>query len=164
MPRFSLVCLLVVACGAPEPAPAPPSPPEPAPPVAAPRRFGELMAEVGHRFERVGRAGQAGQWELAAYDLTELEEVFEGDVPSAVVPEDVPADVHALSQTFAESSLPPLAQAVASRDAAAFSLAFAATGAACNECHATADHGFILIPTEPGLSVPMILPAPAPTE
>lgn len=154
--RCAVGVVLLVACSAPSPAPAPPV----IEPVEAPRRFGELMAEVGQRFERIGEAGAASQWELAAYDLTELDEIFEGDVPTSRVPEDVPADVHALAASFADTALPPLEQAVASRDAAAFTRAFASTGEACNACHASSDHAFIRIPTVPGMPVPIIGPSP----
>ena len=49
-----------------------------------PRGFGELMPEVGRHFERAGRAASAHRWELAQYDIDELQEIFEQDVPSAV--------------------------------------------------------------------------------
>lgn len=118
------------------------------------------MAEVGRRFERVGRAGQAGNWDLVDYDLHELEEAFEDDVPTAAVPHDVPVDVRPLASAFATGALVELRRGAATRDAAGFAAAFGAAAAACNGCHEAAAHGFIVVPTNPGDAVPVIEFAP----
>lgn len=149
MPRFatSWLCLalLTAACaGCCRTSP---------PPIT---RFGDLMAEVGRRFERAGRAANAGRWELVAYDVGELGELFGDDLPHAAPPDNVHVDVRALAATFARERLPALAQAAAHRDAAQFAQAFSATAAACNACHTAAAHGFIVVPSVPGMAVPLL--------
>jgi hypothetical protein len=59
---------------------------------SAPKRYGDIMAEVGRRFERAGQAVVAGRWEMAGYDIGEIGELFEDDIPVAVIPEDVKVD------------------------------------------------------------------------
>ncbi|MGZ3420435.1 MAG: hypothetical protein ACXVEE_21340 [Polyangiales bacterium] len=122
------------------------------------RRFGEAMTEVGHRFERVGRAAQASQWDLVDYDLGEIDEVFTQDLPHARTPEDVHIDLHVPSAAFARSQLPPLHDAAAHRDRAAFEAAFAGAAAACNACHQSAGKPFIVVPSRIGDAVPQIGP------
>jgi hypothetical protein len=131
----------------------------PAPAVAAPKHFGDIMAEVGRRFERIGRAAKVGRWDLAAYDLGEIEEVF-ADIPHAIMPDDVHVDLRPLAADFASKGPPDLKQAIASHDPAAFQAAFARTAARCNACHETAGRAFIQVPTEMGAAVPR-LDAPA---
>lgn len=119
-----------------------------------------MMTEVGRRFERIGRAGAAGNWDLAAYDADELDEVFEEDFPRAIAP---PA-VHATGTTFGDSQLHALHDAIDGHDDATFRRVFAETAAQCNACHELGERGMIRVPTEPGQSVPVIEPviAPAP--
>lgn len=148
-----LLAVNIAGCTSPPPelvsAPSPSS-------AEPPRRFGELMSEVGRRFERAGRAGRAESWELADYDLHELEEAFEDDVPTARVPSDVPFDVLPIAAAFADGPLVELRRAARAHDASAFSSAFAAAASACNACHQAAAHGFIVVPMRPGDAVPVI--------
>ena len=141
-------------------------PSEPAPELprsAGPEgpRYGALMAEIGPRFERAGRAAGAGAWELADYDLHELEELFEDDAPGASAPADVTTDLPGGMADFARGPLAELRRAAASHDGAAFASAYAAAAGACNACHRDAGRGFLLIPTVQGEEVPAIAP-PAP--
>lgn len=115
------------------------------------------MTEVGRRFERIGRAGAAGNWDLAGYDADELDEVFEEDFPRALAP----AAVHAMGTTFGETQLGALHAAIDSHDDATFRRVFAETAAQCNACHVLGERGMIHVPTEPGQSVPVIELAPA---
>ncbi len=114
------------------------------------------MAEVGRRFERSGRAVLADRWELAAYDLGEISEVFNGDLPTAQMPEDVHLDIHPMARAFAMASLPALSHAVESRDHAGFDRAFVLAAAACNGCHTAAGKPFIEVPSAPGAEVPSV--------
>lgn len=114
------------------------------------------MTEVGHRFERVGRAALASQWELVDYDLGEIDEVFREDLAHARTPGDVHIDLHQPSNAFALAQLPPLRDAATRRDRAAFEAAFAAAAATCNACHRAAGKPFIVVPTRLGEAVPQI--------
>lgn len=142
---------LMASCSSP-----PPSTTPSAPSAEPPQRFGQLMSEVGHRFERLGMAGRAGAWELAAYDVHELEEVFEEDMPHARPPAEVTIDLVPLAAAFASTPLPELSRAIEGHDTARFETAFASTATACNACHQATGHGFIVVPTTPGEAVPVI--------
>lgn len=161
-----ILLLLGTACSGPAPGGVPPTAPPPSvppPPATAsepPRRFGELMDEVGRRFERAGRAARARSWELAAYDLHEIEEVFEDDLPTARVPHEITADVRSIGAAFAAGPLEELRDAARAEDEARFAAAFAAAADACNVCHEAAEHAFILVPDVPGAAVPVIDDAP----
>jgi len=124
------------------------------------RHFGDVMSEVGRRFERAGRAAKAGRWELARYDLDELDEIFEDDVPHAATPPDVHADLQGLAHAFAVAHPPALRRAAAAHDGAAFEAAFRDAATACNACHAAAHRAFVEVPTTWGEPVPVVTPAP----
>src|SRR5512146_1040411 len=68
----------------------------PSPPA---RHFGDLMTQVGRRFELLGRAMAASRWELADFELGELRETFD-DLPAAEIPKDVKADLPQLASGF----------------------------------------------------------------
>ena len=121
-------------------------------------RFGPLMLQVGHRLELSGRAARAGRWELAAYEVHELTEVYEGPLLEAPAP----PEVHARIEPFIESCLEPLEQAARAHDMARFEREFATTTIGCNACHATANVPFIEIPSELGVEVPRMTPVEAP--
>jgi len=125
---------------------------------AAPRvGLGEVMVQVGRRFEVVGRATVAKRFELAEFEVGELEELFEGDVPRAELPKEGPtAHIPMMARAFLKTNLPQLKKAAASHDPKTFELAFQQTAAACNSCHQASAKGFIEIPSVPGRGVPVI--------
>ncbi len=146
-----LFSLSLAACRPdPLPVPAPVAPPMPA------KRFGELMTEVGRRFERVGRAASAERWRLVSYDLAELQELFDDDLTDAVLPPDAPRNLQAMARSFATSQLPVLAKAATGTDKAAFAQAFSQVATACNACHAASARGFLVVPSGPGAAVPSL--------
>jgi hypothetical protein len=139
-------------------APAPPSSAAP----AARQSLGNVMAEVARRFEIAGRAANANRYELAEFEVGELEELFESDVPNAELPKEGPtAHIPAVAKAFLQTNAPELKKAAASRDRAAFALAFQHTAAACNACHKASDKAFLQVPSEPGKTVPDLDPLPA---
>lgn len=144
---------------------APTPPPTTAVPAPAGKHFGDLMFEVGRRFERAGRAVEAGRWALADYDVGEIEEVFGQDVPTAIMPEDVHVDLLPIAREFANSVPASLHKAIASHDKAAFEAAFASASERCNSCHEEAGKQFIQVPSKIGVPVPRldpVTPAPIP--
>src|SRR4051812_35149488 len=82
----SFACLAVCACSNPTP-------------TAAPPHLGDLMTQVGRRFELLGRAALAKRWELAEFELGELRETFD-DLPTAEIPADVHANIPQLVKVF----------------------------------------------------------------
>jgi hypothetical protein len=122
-------------------------------------RYGALMAEVGSRFERLGRAFEAGRYELAEFERGEMAEVFEEDLPRAEPPrENTGVDLDGVADAFRQTSLPELEAALVSRNRAAFRQAYARAAETCNGCHRSSGHGFVEIPTVPGQAVPRLDP------
>jgi hypothetical protein len=116
------------------------------------------MAEIGRRFELAGRAAEAGRFELARFEIGELDEVFDDDLPRAELPREGAegVDLRALARTFAETHVKALERAAASRDARAFAEAWRRAATDCNGCHAATKHGFLEVPLAPGASVPAL--------
>jgi cytochrome c556 len=131
----------------------------------APRvTYGAAMADVARRFEVLGRATKGGRYELASYELGEIQETFEGTLPHAAPPrEGHPEVLPKLAKAFLDAAVPDLRRALASHDRAAATAAFARTAAECNACHSASGHAFVEVPSVLGRSVPETEPqAPAP--
>ena len=142
---FAVAALVAVSC---------------APPPVKPR-YGEVMAEIGRRFERSGRAATAGRFELAAFEVGELGELATGELPRAALPREGPTEaLGALTQAFVSKALPPLAAAAKAKSAPAFAEAFKGAAEQCNACHAAAAKAFIEVPLAPGGEVPLLTPVP----
>lgn len=117
------------------------------------------MADVGRRFELLGRAAAAGRLELADYELGEMGEQFVEALPLAALPrEGHPEVLPALGTAFLQTAVPDLREALASHDLARVNAAFERTAQACNGCHLASGHGFIEVPTVPGRGVPVTEP------
>ncbi len=120
-----------------------------------PERYGPVMVSVGRRFEMLGRAVAAPNWELAAYALHELDEDLE-ELPEATPPEGTPADLAPLARAYPEGHLRGLERAVEARDAAAARRGFAEAAEGCNGCHRAAGRAYLAVPSAPGEAVPAI--------
>ena len=119
--------------------------------------LGSVMAQVGRRFELAGRAMVANRFELAEFEVGELGELFENDVPRAKLPKEGPTgQIRPMAKAFLDSVPPALTKAAGSKDKAKFATAFAGAAAQCNTCHAAAAKGFIQVPTVPGKEVPVM--------
>lgn len=117
--------------------------------------YGAAMADVGRRFELLGRAAASGRHALARYELDEIGEVFDETLPSASPPKEGDASaLGASARKFAEHDVPALRAALDARDATAFEREFARVAESCNACHRSSGHGFIEVPTAAGRSVP----------
>jgi hypothetical protein len=140
----------------------PPAPPE-ATANAARMELGTVMVGIARRFELAGRAVKANRFELAEFEVGEIEETFEADVPNAELPKEGPtAHIPAMAKSFLLANAPELKKAAAAKDRAAFAAAFQHAAAVCNACHQAAAKGFIQVPSEPGQPVPDLGPMPAP--
>ena len=123
--------------------------------------LGEVMSQVGHRFELAGRAAKANRFEMAAYEVGELEELFETDVPRAALPKEGPtAQIPSMAKAFLETVPPDMSRAAASQDPAVFGAAFQRAAAMCNACHQASAKAFIQVPAIPGHAVPDLDPLP----
>jgi hypothetical protein len=124
-------------------------------------RYGALMVEVGQRYELMGKAAKAKRYELAAFELHELEEVFEEDLPRARPPkESAGANLASLAEVFVQNQLPALKKAIESKDPKAIATAYSQASASCNACHQASTHKFVEIAAELGADVPRLDPLP----
>jgi len=124
-------------------------------------RYGALMAEVGLRFERLGRAAVARRFDLAEFERGEIEEVFEEDLPKAEPPrESAGVNLAGVADAFRQTNLPDLKSALEAKDTAALGAAYSRAAETCNGCHRASGHAFIEIPGVPGRPVPRLDPIP----
>jgi cytochrome c553 len=98
--------------------------------------LGTVMIEYGYRFGNVWTAAEAGNWDLAAYQLkeqTEIQEVGEATRPGKAE----------LLKNFEHTYLDPLAKAIKDQDKAAFEKEYKAAVEGCNACHAGTGHPYV---------------------
>src|SRR5271154_1811941 len=106
--------------------------------------LGELMtAFVQPRHIKLGLAGEAQNWDYAAYELGELRETFE-DVGKLVPKHGTLAIAPAIASTVTPA-MAALDAAIKAKDPAAFTKAYADLTESCNACHRSADHPMIVI-------------------
>jgi hypothetical protein len=127
-------------------------------------RYGAVMAEVGRRWELAGRAAVANRFELAAFEIGEIEELFAEELARAELPKEGPsAQLPALASAWVNTHPPALEKAADRRDGAAFAAEFERASRTCNVCHEASAHGFLEVPTVAGKGVPNLDPLPAPS-
>ena len=123
---------------APAPTPAPPS-------VYAPG-LGDLMtAYVQPHHIKLWFAGISGNWKLAAYEASELDETFDDVVSYQGNWHDLP--IGSLVQTLIRPQLKRVSAAIEAKDVALFKTAYGNLNDSCNRCHSSAQHDFIDIVT-----------------
>ena len=136
-----------------QPASAPPehSPKEDRPSSYLPG-LGEFMGRIQVDHAKLWLAGEARNWELAGYQLSELKEVF-SDVQD-LVPRYYNIPVGDMIDAIITGTITELEGAIAVRDFNKFSGSFDSLTAACNSCHQAANRGFIVIrrPTQSNFS------------
>ncbi len=98
--------------------------------------FGAVMHEYAQRFWALYYAVEAGNWELAVYELHEQLEAQE--MGEALRPK-----LAGALKTFEKSSLAPLQKAIEEKNLSAFKKAYADATRACNACHKSTGHGYI---------------------
>jgi hypothetical protein len=158
MHRSIVFTLLLLACSKPDAMVVSTSAPDATAPAKG-EGLGTVMAQVGRRFELAGRAERSDRFELAAFEVGELEELFDGDVPNAEMPKEGPTShIPKMAAAFRSTNLTELDHAASTKDAAAFERAFAHAAEACNACHRASEKAFIEVPTETGKPVPNVDP------
>ena len=106
--------------------------------------LGELMtALVQPRHIKLGLAGQAQNWDYAAYELGELREAFD-DISKLVPKHGNLAIPPAILSTVAPA-MEALAAAIKAKDQGAYNTAYGALTTACNACHQSAGHPMLVI-------------------
>jgi len=125
-----------------------PSPPATANAAASPAPepfvpgLGEIMSLQQMRHTKLWLAGQARNWELAAYELDELGEGFDDVVRLHPTHKDSPVAPKDAIPKMVPAPLDELRKAVEKRDAAAFTAAYDQLTEACNGCHVATNFAF----------------------
>ncbi|CCD88155.1 conserved protein of unknown function [Bradyrhizobium sp. ORS 285] len=106
-------------------------------------RLGDIMNLVQVRHAKLWFAGQAKNWDLAAYELVQLKQSL---ADAAGFYSGLPVDnVTTLSQPIQSIS-----DAITAKDGKRFASAVTELTSGCNACHATMERGYVAIriPTE----------------
>ena len=117
--------------------------------------LGDLMTTlVQPHHIKLGLAGAALNWPLAAYELDELQETF--DTVGKLIPKHGNLDIAPAIAATVKPPMDALDAAIKTKDSAAFTKSYADLTASCNACHQSADHPMIVIqvPTVSGTAFP----------
>jgi hypothetical protein len=106
-------------------------------------RLGEIMGATQIRHAKLWFAGQAGNWDLARYELGEIREGLNDAARFDPVFKGIP--VASLLMKFSDQPLEDVGIAIESRDSTKFRESFDKLTDACNACHKEAGRGFIVI-------------------
>jgi hypothetical protein len=149
---LTVAVLLAVACGrapapvppAPSPSPVPTSPP---PPAVAPYvpDLGAMMGMQQMRHVKLGLAGDAGNWKLAAYELGELKDGFDEIVQYHKTHKESPVPIDEAVETIMKEPMSELAKAIEKKDKAEFRKTYDTVTDGCNACHQATNYGFLVI-------------------
>jgi len=142
--RSVFVCMLVTvssllgaACGRPASV---------ASSAAVPEAFvpglGEMMSLQQMSHVKLWFAGQADNWDLAAYEIDELGEGFDDVVKFHPTHKDSPVAPKDAIPRMVTEPLKDLRAAIDKKDSRAFEQAYDALTASCNNCHQATNFGF----------------------
>jgi hypothetical protein len=126
--------------------------------------LGEIMSLQQMRHSKLWFAGNARNWDLAGYEFDELKEGFE-DV-AKLFPTVNEVSLAPVVNGINDKELPDLGKAIEAHDFGKFSSGFDRLTAACNGCHQTTRHPFIVIqrPTTLSYSNQSFAPTAAPAK
>ena len=137
-----LLALLSSACRQPSPAPATLS--NAAAEAYAPG-LGEIMTLQQMRHTKLWLAGEAGNWDLAAYEIKELVEGFDDVVKFHPTHEESPVAPKDAIPRMMTVPLMELGAAVDKKDTKGFEQAYDTLTNACNDCHQATNFGFNVV-------------------
>jgi hypothetical protein len=107
--------------------------------------LGEIMSLTQMRHLKLWFAGQAENWDLAAYETDELAEGFADVVRFHPTHKGSPAPLSQLVPEFTAGPIEALRSAIEHRDLAGFTTAYDSLTQACNGCHRAAEFSFNVI-------------------
>lgn len=115
-------------------------------------RLSEIMLFQQIRHAKLWFAGRARNWKLAAFAVEELKEGFEAIEKHFPMLDDIP--LKPMAKSVMEKELEDLEKSIAAEDRKRFVRDFDGLTAACNACHQSARHGFVVIkrPAAPPLT------------
>ena len=109
--------------------------------------LGEMMSLQQMRHVKLWFAGQAENWDLAAYELDELGEGFDDIVKFHPTHKDSPVAPSDAIPRMVTEPLQALRAAVDSKDAHAFGRAYDSLTTSCNNCHQATNFAFNSVQT-----------------
>ena len=104
--------------------------------------FGEIMSLQQMRHTKLWFAGQAGNWDLASYELDELGEGFDDVVKYYPTHKESPVSPKDVIPKMATLALDALKAAVDKKDRTAFERAYDQLTTGCNTCHQAMNFAF----------------------
>lgn len=107
--------------------------------------LGELMTLQQMRHTKLWLAGEARNWDLAAYEIKELGEGFDDIVEYHPTHEESPVAPKDAIPRMVTAPVADLRAVVTKKDAPAFAPAFDALTNACNDCHKATNFGFNVV-------------------
>ena len=109
-----------------------------------PPELGRQMLELQIRHDRLWWAGDAGNWNLAYYMVSELGEALRGiEQTNGDAAELQPEKLSEVMPSIMNPAIRTVQQALEKKDTAAFAKAFDQLSASCNACHAVAGVEFL---------------------
>ncbi len=123
--------------------------------------LGEIMTLNQMRHTKLWLAGEARNWDLAAYELDELKEGFDDAAKYHPTHKNVPLPIPGLIDRIMKVPLADLGKAIQARDPKAFETAYDSLTAGCNSCHQAANFGFNVVQRPAGNPFPNQVFAPA---
>jgi hypothetical protein len=121
-----------------------PQPAQNVPPVPYAMTMGDMMNTlVQPRHLKLGLAGRAGNWPLAAYALVEIRQTFAGIVKAQPKFRGYP--VADLVDAALKGPLAAVDDAIKQQDPKKFAAAYDQLTQGCNACHGSLDHPFVVI-------------------
>ena len=107
--------------------------------------LGEMMTLQQMRHTKLWLAGEAGNWDLAAYEVKELGEGFDDIVKYHPTHEESPVAPRDAIPRMVTAPVEGLRAAIQKKDGQAFIPAFDALTQACNNCHQATNFGFNIV-------------------
>jgi hypothetical protein len=110
--------------------------------------FGEFMSGIQVHHAKLWFAGQQQNWELARFEINEIEEALSS------IKEYCTNRPETKAITMIDEPLDSLVKAIQDKDLMKFNSRYVILTNSCNSCHRATDHGFnvIIIPTSPPFS------------
>jgi hypothetical protein len=117
---------------------------EPTTPMPYVMTMGDMMNTlIQPRHAKLGLAGRAGNWPLAAYALAEIRQSFAGIAKAQPKFHGYP--VADLADAALKQPLAATDDAIKAQDAKKFAAAYDQLTQGCNACHSSLDHPFVVI-------------------
>jgi hypothetical protein len=123
-----------------------------APPATYKPELIEFMIFTQIRHAKLWLAGNAGNWELADYEVDELKEGLEK--AAKYVPDYKGIPVGKMIESVAIPPIDEVEKAIKAKDRAKFAAAYDKLTGACNACHQSANRPFIVIQRPTGSAFP----------